>query len=290
MSPRTLADVNETLLLQTLFCPTRRMLETQLRSMRSLGEYLRQNPTPADLCFSGFVDDDYLVELLDTVKELFGGQKVSLLRHDRNYGKAFAVNAAVARSLQRNPGYRYLFTFDSDIGFGPAGPGLLDRLIRLSDAAAAALSKPFGLIACNFTGENAHLLDRFDNRRVIGEEVVSWPSEPGYPGGGIAGGCIFVGMDSWRKIGGYRTVGVYAPDDGYLMIDMRAAGYYACVAETVLVHHPEASEDPGYLETKQAAMRTFSMRLREGAPVDFDADVLRWENFWKQVKAGERRE
>jgi glycosyltransferase involved in cell wall biosynthesis len=279
--------VNETLLVQTLFCPTRKMFETQLRSMRSLGRYLQQHPMQADICFAGFVDDEYHDELLAAVKALFHAQKCALYRLDRNYGKAFAVNAAVKRALQRTPGYRYLLTFDSDICFEPSGPRLLERLIGLSGKVAAARGKAFGLIACNFTGENVHWLDKFDNRQEIDGEVVSWPSQPAYPGGGIAGGCIFVGMDSWLKVGGYRTVGVYAPDDGYLMIDMDAAGYYTCVAETVLVHHPASSDDPGYARSKHEAMRHLSIKLHEGAGVDFDADVKSWESFWKHAKQEE---
>ena len=56
--------MNETLLIQTIFCPTRSMLEIQLNSMRSLHSYIRQYTLPADIYFTGFVDDEYYDELV----------------------------------------------------------------------------------------------------------------------------------------------------------------------------------------------------------------------------------
>jgi glycosyltransferase involved in cell wall biosynthesis len=282
--------MNKTLLVQTIFCPTRGMLDIQLSSMRSLSNYLRLHSIQADIYFAGFVDADCFGELTENIKRNFPAHKCAFIRFDKNYGKAFAVNEAVRKALQRNAHYKYLLTFDSDICFESKEPDLLSRLIRLSEKTSDALGRPFGLIACNFTGDNVHWLDKFENRKRIDDEVISWPSQPGYPGGGIAGGCIFVGMDSWLKVGGYRTVGVYAPDDGYLMIDMCAAGYYICVAETIFVHHPRSNVDSDYSRWKREAIRQFSVRLQEGSVVDFADDVRRCEVFWARTKLIENQE
>lgn len=271
-------------MVQTVFCPTRSMLEIQLNSMRSLYGYLRQYAIQADVCFTGFIDDEYYDEFVTNIKKLFQAQRCSFIRFNRNYGKAYVVNEAVKKSLQQKNNYKYLLTCDSDICFENNQPHLLERLIELSEKASHSFNKPFGLIACNFTGDNVHWLDRFENRLQINNEVISWPSLPGYPGGGIAGGCIFVSLDTWLKVGGYRTVGVYAPDDGFLMIDVHEAGYFICVAETLFVHHPGSRHNPRYQKWKEESMQQFALKLKNGAAFDFASDVTDCDNFWEQAK------
>ena len=202
-----------------------------------------------------------MMSLSANIKRLFHAKRCVFIRFKRNYGKAYVVNEAVKKALQQSNNYKYLLTYDSDISFQNNQPNLLQRLIELSEKASQSLNKPFGLIACNLTGDNAHWLDKFENRRQINDKVISWPSQPGYPGGGIAGGCIFVSIDTWLKVGGYRTVGVYAPDDGFLIIDVHEAGCYICVVETLFVHHPGSHHDPRYQEWKENAIRQFAIKL-----------------------------
>lgn len=276
--------MKETLLVQTVFCPTRSMLEIQLNSMRALHGYMRQYPLQADIYFAGFVDNEYYDELVANIKELFHAEKSVFIRFNRNYGKAYVVNEAVKKALQRNNNYKYLLTYDSDICLENNQPDLLPRLIELSEKASRSFNKPFGLIACNFTGHNVHMLHKFENRKQLDDEVISWPTLPGYPGGGIAGGCLFISIDTWLKVGGYRVVGVYAPDDGYLMIDVHESGYFICIAETLFVHHPKSHNDPDYQQWKIKAIQEFTRKLDEGLAPDFASDVSESENFWKQSK------
>ena len=88
------------------------------------------------------------------------------------------MNEAMQKALQQSNNYKYLLTYNSDICFENNQPNLLQRLIELSEKASQSLNKPFGLIACNLTGDNAHWLDKFENRRQINDKVISWPSGP----------------------------------------------------------------------------------------------------------------
>lgn len=280
--------MNETLIVQPIFCPTKRMLGVQLKSMLSLHRYMQQYPMRADICFAGFVDRDYYDELVANINKLFGRKSCILLRFNKNYGKAYVVNEAIKRVLQQTNNYQYLLTFDSDICFETNQPNLLQRLIDTSEKASKVLDKPFGLIACNFTGDNLHWSDKFENRKQAGDEFIIWPTDPA---GGIAGGCIFVSIDTWLKVGGYRVVGVYAPDDGYLMLDVYEAGYFICVLETLFVHHPGSFDDPHYQIWKERTMQKFTRRLMESKNQQFAPDMLRdiadCDDFWKQAKFNE---
>jgi GT2 family glycosyltransferase len=281
--------MNETLIVQTVFCPTRKMLEIQLRSLHSLRDYMQRNPMPREFFLAGYVHDDYHAELVAAIKDLFSDRQCLFVRFDRNYGKAYVVNATVERALQRNPDYRYLLTFDSDICFESGQPNLLPRLIKAADAAAQWFGRPFGLIACNFSGNNAHWIEKFEQRQALGEEVIAWPTEAG---GGIAGGCIFLSIETWRKVGGYRITGVYGPDDGFLMLDVRAAGYFTCVLESLRVHHPETEDDPEYADWKERTTRHFARRWHDCKSELFDPDlpaaISDSDAFWRRAKSKER--
>jgi hypothetical protein len=275
--------MKKVLMVQTVFCPTRHMLQMQLDSFASLNAYWRKYPYKADLFLSGYVHENYLDEFVQAIRDVAPGLRCAFLRSRQNMGKSHVVNAAVTFALGRSSDYQYLFTFDSDICFLPDEPDLLPRLIRLSEHIGAETEQPSGLIACNLTAEGFHWLDRFQNRQRIGDEIVSWPSQAAAPGGGIAGSCIFVSMEAWRRIGGYRVIGPYAPDDGYLMIDMESTGYHICVAETVRVHHPPRSiSDPAYETWKVKAMQRFSERLHSGLPLDLKQDHEKAEQFWAE--------
>lgn len=277
-------SVRRFLLLQTVFCPTKKLLDAQFRSLDSLEAYFCKYPCAADLYLSGYVHEDLLDAFQARLARTTSAQIPAVfLRFRQNLGKARYVNQAVPVALRRHASYRHMLTFDADICFEADVPDLLPRLERLAGLISTSLPQKSGLIACNYRGENVHLFERFDHRLQLGEERVSWPSQAVAPGGGIAGGCIFVDLDAWQQVGGYREVGVYAPEDGYLMIDMEAAGYHMCVAETLHVLHPvTAGQDPEYAAWKAATMQAFSEKLASGEVPDLASAADSAALFWAQ--------
>ena len=242
--------MSQTVFVQTVFCPTRKMLDFQLKSLRSLHSYLESHPFEMDIIFAGYIDNEYYDELITEIKSLFY-KRCQFQRYEKNYGKAHVVNTTLRSYLGDHPETKYIFTLDSDICFHEHESNIFSRLINLSVKVSDVQKRPFGLIACNFTGDNAHWIQKFENKAAVCDEVITWPTSPV----GIAGGCIFINTDAWQKIGGYRVMGVYAPDDAALMQDMHRNGYGISVAETITVHHPGTHDDPYYQTWKEATCR-----------------------------------
>ena len=256
-------------IVQTIFCPTKKMLNFQLSSLKSFSEYLDCNPQmDAEIIFAGFVEDEYYSELIAAIKKYFY-KKCSFTRFEKNYGKAYVVNTVLKGYLENNNTTKYIFTFDSDICFYTDQGNIIQRLQNIFQ-----VNKAIGLIACNFTGDNAHWISKFEDRASFnGEEVVS-PVAPV----GIAGGCIMVLAEAWKKIGGYRIMGVYAPDDAMLMQDLFRFEYFIGVAKNILVHHPGTHDDPHYQNWKQKT----SANIKE-----YNEALNYCEDFWNKTKTME---
>lgn len=263
--------MNKVLVVQTIFCPTKKMLEYQLRSLKSFSEYLDNHPFDGDIVFGGYVDGEYFDELVGCLKQYFN-KKCTFYRYEKNFGKAYVVNNIISKYNLEN--YKFIFTFDSDICFYSEGPNVIDELINSHYELELYNNKKCGLIACNFTGDNAHWIDRFENyiKLKIGE--YSWPTRPI----GIAGGCIFISSDAWKDIGGYRVMGVYAPDDAALMQDIFSTGRFICVRKDILVHHPGTHDDPHYQKWKERTSQNFKK---------YDEAIDYCDKFWEQTKIQE---
>jgi hypothetical protein len=54
---------------------------------------------------------------------------------------------------------------------------------------------------------------------------------------------LFVSVEAFRRVKGYRTMGVYAGDDAFLLIDFYNARYSLQVLETLPVIHPPSPND-----------------------------------------------
>lgn len=254
-------------IVQTVFCPTRKMLNFQLKSLKSLAELLNKYPrNDADIIFAGFIEEEYYKEFVDGIKQYFW-KKCNFIRFEKNYGKAYIVNNILAAYLKDNDITKHIFTFDSDICFYPDFD-TITRLLKLQTASNA------GLVACNFTGDNAHWIDKFEHAKLINNELVKYPASPV----GIAGGCIFMPVEAWKKTGGYRVMGVYAPDDAMLIQDMTRNGYFICVAEDIMVHHPGTHDDPHYQNWKQKTSANIKT---------FDAALEHCDSFWEKTKTME---
>ena len=152
---------------QTIFCPTRKMLNFQLSSLKSFSEYLNSYPrSDIDIIFAGYVDEEYYAELVTALKKYFY-KKCKFIRFKKNYGKAYIVNDVLREYFINNTTTEYVFTFDSDICFYTDQGDIIKRLLIIYNT-----GKKIGLIACNFTGDNAHWISKFERSKNINGETI----------------------------------------------------------------------------------------------------------------------
>jgi hypothetical protein len=123
------------------------------------------------------------------------------------------------------------------------------------------------------TGDNAHWINKFENKHTFDDLVISWPNS----GVGIGGGCLFIRTKLWNQIGGYRQIGVYAPDDACLMHDCRNNNYLAVVLENCYLHHPGTQNDRKYQSWKEQTARL-------ALSMNYNQALSYTEQFWKDYK------
>lgn len=258
-------------IIQPTFCPTEQMFQFNKKSIESFKHFLdMQKDLDLEILFGGFADDEFMPKIIQVYKDNFCGI-CKFFNFRGNYGKAYVVNSIAKAYLDKYPDTKYLFTFDSDMVFNCVDQNLnmFQRLIQLSNQKIN--NNPIGILAPNMTGDNAHWVKRFENRISVGDEILSWPTS----GIGIGGGCLFIKTELWKKINGYKVMGVYAPDDAVLMRDSLQAGYSNAVVETLTIHHPGTQDDKIYQGWKEA---TSKMRMDYGASLEYT------KMFWEKKK------
>lgn len=233
--------------IQPIFAPDKKRLDRNLDSIKSLANYLKANPyDDINFYFGGWCKDEYWATIKTSIKECMEGKKFSYKRFSKNYGKAVVVNNL--HKMIKNE--QYILTADSDILFLPEEHNMFERLIECHDKMQKERKSKTGVIALNQKGQNCHLPLCFQNVREYENqfgnvETVNWPNGAG----GIAGGCIFVSKDAWKKVGGYREMGVYSGDDAYLLLDMVRAGRTIQLFSSLHVVHP-MEDDAEYAKWK----------------------------------------
>ena len=206
---------------QTIFVPNEVMLQRQLRSLRS---QLTALPN-VDRYYAGWC-------ALASYWEAIDGEMVRLcpravLRQSRNWGKARNVNE-VAAALDADV-YDAMLTMDSDIVFRNDVP-----YVRELSQLYGALRPDVGVLALQQEEGCCHLLAQLSRQRDVAGHTLCWHES----GGGIAGGCLLVDLAFWRRIGGYRVMGVYAGDDAYIFQDAQRHGAFFALVQTLPVIHP----------------------------------------------------
>jgi hypothetical protein len=262
---------------QPIFCPNQKMFDFNKNSLLSLKKYLKTNKTEnIDYVFGGYGIEPFYSEIKELIKSFI--PTPILFDFGKNYGKAVVVNTMLTEYFKINKA-DYIFTLDSDMLFNNNENDIFERLQKVISTvfmggSNAELSKvKIGIVACNMTGDNAHWIKNFENRFSVGDEVISFPNN----GVGIAGGCLFIKEKLWREVGGYRTIGVYAPDDAALMHDCRRVNHLAVVVETIKLHHPGTHDDKVYQSWKvQTAQKALNMSFKDS--------VEYTENFWSNYK------
>jgi len=237
------------LYVQNLFCPNQKHFEVNYKSLTSLIEYLNFYDHPIDLVVGGYVPHD---EHFEKIKKLLNDNERVFLSHnierfDKNYGKAYIVNDLVNRYCKD---HKFFLTCDSDMQFTIESDDIFNRLIKLYFNSELFLKRNFGMCALQQIEANYHWENTFDKKSNIHGELIKWNSR----GQGIAGGALFVSVDAWNEVGGYRKMGVYSGDDGYLLRDIQVSGFTAFVAENIKIIHPNPDDEEKYKKWKDEQM------------------------------------
>jgi hypothetical protein len=234
--------MNDILYCQPIFAPDLMRLNKNIDSIESINNYLIKNNINKDsinFIFGGWcISDEYWNILSTKINEYFN---VNAVRFDKNYGKAYVVNSLIALSETKFK-FEYILTLDSDIMIDINEPNIFERLMTCVKMSESIRCIPVGLIALNQSVGNCHL-------SLIYENKIEFPSDYGteqivYPSGcgGIAGGCLFITLKSWKLVGGYRVMGVYAGDDAYLLVDLYNKGMSIQMAHTISCIHPHETD------------------------------------------------
>lgn len=222
---------------QPIFAPNESLLLKNLASVESFFKYYEKNGYTFKCVFGGYAATDELwVKIHYKIQEL--GRKCGIdpivRRFSQNYGKAYVVNSLVIQFVDED----YFLTADSDILFDENQPDILLRLFEAFNHTKQIYLNP-SLIALNQDQNNCHLLghcyqNKYTYMGEFGSEMICRPDG----GGGVAGGCLFISMAFWRKVGGYKVLGVYASDDANLMLDSYSNGYHFFMADSIKCIHP----------------------------------------------------
>lgn len=268
--------------IQPIFAPDKKRLDRNINSILSFSEYTKKYPGVGEIIFGGWSpDEEYWKTIRKTISDSFGHVKHKVIKFDRNYGKAVIVNEL---SKQINSNNKYILTADSDILFPMETNNMFERLIHSINAVVAHKKIDWGMIGLNQLEANCHLPCCYENQveftnpidKNLKEKIV-WPNG----GGGIAGGCIFINVEAWKKVGGYRKSGVYAGDDSYLLIDLLQNGYSIQLIDTIGIIHPsEGHGEDDYAQWKVKVCQRDSGVRRD----NIDQQICEAEEFWKSKK------
>jgi len=221
------------LLIQPIFCPTQEFLEINKKSILSILNYFKNNIfRNIKLVFGGYCKTN---QFWKEIEETINNNKpaycpVIIHRADKNYGKAHIVNTMFKEC---HTDEKYLFTMDSDIIFDPTEFNMLRRLITTITTANKNSGKTLGMLALNQKVECCHWHNMMDVKTVINGEILQRSSQ----NVGIAGGCLFITINAFKKVNGYRVMGIYAGDDGFLLHDLIVNDYPVFVITTIGVIH-----------------------------------------------------
>lgn len=263
------------LCIQPIFCPDDNFFEANKKSILSIIEYQQQFPyNNIQFIFGGYCKEDrYWNEINDIVtKNKFGICK----RYDKNYGKAFVVNSLF--SLYRKDEH-YLFTLDSDILLDLTEYDMFRRLTAVANELPVHTQHTLGMLALNQTDDGCHIMQIMDRELTLKNETLKWSSS----NAGIAGGCLFINAEAFKQIGGYRVMGVYSGDDGFLHADFNSINALSMIVHNISVIHPpnKHAYDEKYLRWKHACLEKCRQqggrKLNEG---EFNTNITETMTDW----------
>lgn len=264
------------LVIAPVFCPNEVQFTKNLKSVRSFAEYLHMYPQTEDIildiAFGGYCYEERYWEELS---KSFVTMSASVVKFDKNYGKAYVVNALYRQFYNDHD---YIFTFDSDIIFDPLNePQMFYRLVDLFSKYTDRHNQgPLGAVSLNQKEAQCHWMHAMDCRIMAGNEVLTWSSSRS----GIAGGCLFIKADAWKKVGGYKVMGVYSGDDGKFLSDIQNAGFLFTIVETLHIIHPaNHHKERKYQEWKYKQIKK-CQNSHLALSDDLEKDIKEADSFW----------
>ena len=275
IKPETIQEhVSYILYCQPIFAPNLTLLNKNINSLESFCNYLKKNIDvhTINFIFGGWcINDEYWNIISTLIVKLFNSVPI---RFDKNYGKAYVVNSLI-KTAQSNIMFKYILTLDSDILFDINEPNIFERLIYSVGISECTRDIPVGLIALNQSVGNCHLSNIYENNIVFmgnyGLENLVYPNSSG----GIAGGCLFITLEGWNLVGGYRIMGVYAGDDAYLLIDLLENRISIQMADTIKCIHPYEG-DSKYANWKVDVCQRYQISLNNS----LDEKINEANDFW----------
>lgn len=271
------------LYIQPIFIPDERRFIQNKLSIESFGKYIKQYPYDVKCIFGGWT---YNNEWLDKIKQVItdnipSNNILDVVSFDKNYGKAYIVNNLFKKVEKIS--FKYFLTADSDIIFDTSIKNLFERLHDVGDKSAVVRNKPFGYISLEQTGECAHIKATVSqnkytiNNRYGKDETLVYPTKPS----GIAGGCLFISKQAWKKVGGYKIMGVYAGDDAYFLLDINRVGFSYQMSPDISIIHP-FQNDKEWHKWKVNTLRNGSSNGINRNMRDLLKSIESYDKYWDE--------
>jgi hypothetical protein len=248
----------KTLLIQPIFAPDEARYQRNLASARSLIERASSDTEAFACLFGGWGRPDLIAQLSDFIAHNVPNQLAPPRLFESNIGKAAVTNALYRDHVQSRADIEHLWLIDSDMLLQEPADVQAALLVELANAFGDAQGRPAGLLSLAQAEHNCHVSAISENEVAIrlsdgSVQTVLYPNKPS----GIAGGCILVSRAAWEAVEGYRELGVYAGEDGWLVYMIGHAGFAYGVAADIAVVHPYDG-DVRYIEWKRDASQTFN--------------------------------
>jgi hypothetical protein len=272
----------DTIFIQPIFAPDKKRFDRNWDSLVSFLTYCEKYKYDVKFAVGGWCLDEYWEKFTKLINESYLKNKITLMRFEKNYGKAAVVNALHQKVKEKGVNYKYILTCDSDILFLKDTNNLIERLEQLAVESVKHTKKPFGMVSLNQKGANCHWEVCYQNQYTYtnkfgGKEKIVYPTAPS----GIAGGCLFISKECWEKVNGYRQLGVYAGDDAYFLVDTYTNGFSHQMSDTIDIIHP-TENDEEYAKWKHKVCQRDSAGGYKKENID--GLVEEAENFWKTRK------
>jgi glycosyltransferase involved in cell wall biosynthesis len=269
----------DTIFIQPIFAPDQKRFERNWNSLTSFLNYCEENKLDVKFALGGWCKDEYWDKFVNLINTNYAKNKITLIRCDRNYGKAVTVNLLYSKVKEKNVDFKYILTCDSDILFPKETKNLIHRLEQLPVQSHKHTKKPFGMVSLNQLGANCHWKVCYQNEytytNTFGNvEKIVYPTAPS----GIAGGCLFINKECWEKVGGYRQMGLYSGDDAWFLVDTYQSGFSHQMADSIGIVHPEENDEE-YAKWKHKVCQRDSVGGIRKANIDHI--IKEADEFWK---------
>lgn len=196
------------------------------------------------------------------------------IKQPRNYGKAYNVNMLLDDIPAGD--YDVMLTLDSDI--------ILKDNQHYFDTVGTLFQNIENFAICAPAMEQQDCHHAMPLTSCIAGTTVLHPHRAA--NGGIAGGCLFINFSMWKKVGGYKVMGVYASEDAHILHDMDLVDGFCCIAPGIAVIHPFCASGAEYARWKADTCQRLNAETWEGASDDkLEAEIDLCDELWERLSS-----